>query len=134
MPRGVLSERSGARFIARELRKKQTPAEQAMWRLLRDRRLHDLKLRRQFPIGSFVVDFCCYELRLVIELDGEVHSEPRQVAHDENRDDYIRSRGYRILRFPNQRVFDDPGGVLDEVFATARQRGWVDVPALIEGG
>ena len=129
MPRHLLSKTSGSRVVARELRQKQTPAEQAMWKLLRDRRLHDLKVRRQFPIGNFVVDFCCYELRLVIELDGEVHSEPRQMAHDENRDAYIRSCGYRILRFSNQRVFDDAAGVLDDVFAAARQGGWVETGA-----
>ena len=63
--------------LARDLRKRLTPAERILWRLLRDRRLKGLKFRRQFPIGPFVVDFCCYELRLVIELDGEVHAEPQ---------------------------------------------------------
>jgi very-short-patch-repair endonuclease len=130
MPRRVVS--AGLRAVARELRSKQTPAEQRMWRLLRDRRLRSLKIRRQFPIGSFVADFCCFELKLVVELDGEVHAEPRQVAHDENRDIYLRSQGYMVLRFVNQRVFKDPAGVLQEIVEAAWQRGWVDVPSLLD--
>jgi very-short-patch-repair endonuclease len=62
-------------IVARALRKRQTPAEKAMWAILRDRRLQDLKFRRQLPIDRFVADFCCWEIRLVVELDGEVHAE-----------------------------------------------------------
>ena len=111
---------------ARDLRKAQTPAELALWRLLRDRRLRRLKFRRQFPIPPFVADFCCYELRLVVELDGGVHAEPRQAAHDENRDWYLRSLGYTVLRFPNAKVFNDPRGVLSEIFEIAWRKGWVE--------
>ena len=96
-----------------------------MWSLLRDRRLESLKFRRQFPIASFVVDFCCYDLRLVIEVDGDVHLEPQQVAHDENRDVYLQSRGYTVLRFSNQRVLEDGSGVLKEIFEAAWRSGWV---------
>ena len=111
---------------ARDLRKVQTPAELTLWRLLRDRRLRRLKFRRQFPIPPFVADFCCYELRLVVELDGEVHAEPRQAAHDENRDWYLRSLGYTVVRFPNEKVFNDPQGVLSEIFEIAWRKGWVE--------
>lgn len=57
-----------------------------MWRLLRDRRLHGLEFRRQFPIGPFIADFCCYEIRLVIDLGGEVHESAQQSARDQERD------------------------------------------------
>jgi very-short-patch-repair endonuclease len=65
---------------ARELRTRQTPAESILWDALRGRRLAGLKFRRQHPIGTFVVDFCCPDRRLAIELDGPVHAEQRE--HD----------------------------------------------------
>lgn len=110
--------------LARDLRKRQTPAERAFWKLLRDRRLRDLKFRRQFPIGPFVADFCCYEIRLVIELDGEVHVEAQPAARDRERDAHIRGLGFTILRFPNERVFGDIEGVLSEILAFARRKRW----------
>ena len=64
-----------ASFRARELRASSTPAEQALWKLLRDRRLQGIKFRRQSPLGIFVADFYCPELKLVIELDGEIVRE-----------------------------------------------------------
>ena len=103
------------RDLARELRRNQTPAEAALWLLLRSRRLAHLKFRRQVPIGPFVVDFYCHRLRLAVELDGEVHLEIRQAAHDENRDDFLRSRGLRVLRFPNQVVFSDPEEIFQRI-------------------
>jgi very-short-patch-repair endonuclease len=69
-------------YLARDLRKRQTPAERIFWKLLRDRRLKSLKFRRQFPIGPFVADFCCHAIRLVIELDGDVHAEAQPAARD----------------------------------------------------
>jgi very-short-patch-repair endonuclease len=111
--------------LARDLRKRLTPAEKILWRLLRDRRLRGLKFRRQFPIGPFVADFCCYELRLVVELDGEIHAEPQPAARDRERDAYIRGLGFTILRFPNQRVFWEAEAVLKEVLAVARRKTWV---------
>jgi very-short-patch-repair endonuclease len=111
--------------LARDLRKRLTPAERILWRLLRDRRLKGLKFRRQFPIGPFVVDFCCYELRLVIELDGEIHAEPQPAARDRERDAYIRGLGFTILRFPNERVFWEAEAVLADILAVARRKTWV---------
>lgn len=125
MPKNILSERHEMSRRARELRRKTTPAEAALWKLLRHRRLTGLKFRRQFPIESFVADFCCYELRLVVELDGGVHQDPAQRAHDQNRDWYLQSRRYTVLRFPNDQVFDEPERVLDEVFQAAWKAGWV---------
>jgi len=128
MPKNILPTRREMSLRARELRKKTTPAEAALWKLLRHRSLSGLKFRRQVPIGTFVADFCCYELRLVVELDGGVHGEPAQIAHDQNRDWYLRSRGYVVLRFLNDQVFDEPERVLDEVFQAAWRAGWVPPP------
>lgn len=97
-----------------------------MWTILRDRRLRGLKFRRQFPIGPFVVDFCCYELRLAIELDGEVHDEAQQAAKDMERDAYLRSSRYTVLRFQNRQVFMEREVVLAQIVTAARRKAWVE--------
>ena len=83
-----------------------------MWELLRDRRCLGLKFRRQVPVGTFVIDFLCSELRLAIEVDGGVHLTPEQVVRDENRDAYLRERGYTVVRFANEEVLGNPAGVI----------------------
>ncbi|MFL6290348.1 MAG: endonuclease domain-containing protein [Thermoanaerobaculia bacterium] len=108
------------RVRSRELRQEQTPAERAMWTLLRDHRLGSLKFRRQYPIGIFIVDFCCRERKLVVELDGEVHDSDPQRAWDENRDIYLQQRGFKVLRFRNESVFEDPDSILQRIFEAAR--------------
>jgi very-short-patch-repair endonuclease len=103
---------------ARELRKDQTPAEEALWQLLRNRRLLRLKFRRQVPLGPYIADFYCPRYQLVVELDGPSHDEPQQAAHDEDRALYLKALGVTILRFPNQRVFEEPDAVLGEIHET----------------
>jgi type I restriction enzyme M protein len=100
---------------ARELRKKQTPAEDALWHLLRDRQLSDLKFRRQHQIGDYIVDFFCPEYGLVVELDGAVHEAPDRKKKDAKRDGYLRSLGHTVLRFANTRVFEDTEALLGEI-------------------
>jgi len=92
-----------------------------MWKILRDRRLDGIKFRRQKPIRIYVADFYCPELKLVVELDGEVHTDPRQAVHDENRDSYLRSIGCTILRFPNREIFEDREAVLNKILSTVSQ-------------
>jgi very-short-patch-repair endonuclease len=115
-----LSARQGVRSIARDFRRQQTPAERTLWQLLRDRKLDGLKFRRQFPIPPFVADFCCFDLKLLVELDGGVHETHQQAAHDENRDIYLRSLGFTLLRFPNSDVFNAPDTVRQRIIAEAR--------------
>ena len=103
---------------ARELRKTQTPAEEALWVLLRNRNLLRLKFRRQVPIGRYIADFYCHRYKLVVELDGPVHTDRLQAAHDKNRDFYLRTLGLTILRFTNQQVFEEPGAVLQKIHET----------------
>ena len=114
------SARPGAVGRVRELRDQDTWTERVMWERLRGRRFLGLKFRRQFPIDGFISDFCCYELRLVVELDGGVHEEPSQAARDQSRDAHIRSLGYTILRFPNKEVLHDMAAVLRKIAEAAR--------------
>jgi very-short-patch-repair endonuclease len=86
---------------ARENRANMPKAEAQMWSLLRDRRLVARKFRRQHTIGIYAVDFACAAVKLVIELDGPLHGEPEQIAFDEQRTEYLRLNGWRVLRFKN---------------------------------
>jgi very-short-patch-repair endonuclease len=85
----------------RELRVKQTPAEELMWEQLRQKRCGGVKFRRQVGIGSYIVDFYCYEGKLAVELDGTIHEDPEIKAYDEARTRYLRSQGIEVLRFTN---------------------------------
>ena len=100
--------------LARQLRREQTPAEQKLWSALRDRQLDGCKFKRQVPLGNFVVDFSCYEKRLIIELDGGHHSE--QEVYDQIRTEYLESLGYKVIRFWNNEVIHNFDAVLSEIF------------------
>jgi very-short-patch-repair endonuclease len=100
---------------AKSLRRVSTPSEEALWARLRDRQVVGLKFRRQVPIGPYVADFFCHELRLVLELDGSIHEEEFQIVHDENRDANLQALGYRILRFPNRIVREDIESILGAI-------------------
>ena len=107
------------RDIARDLRQRQTPAETILWEALRKNRLGGLGFRRQHPAAntSYVVDFFCYSANLIVELDGEIHQF--QGKADSQRQAELESLGYRVLRFPNQRVIDDLENVLVEILNAA---------------
>jgi len=101
---------------AKALRSNQTDAEQRLWYRLRAHRFMDLKFKRQKPIGRYIVDFVCMEHRLIIELDGGQHAE--QVAYDQQRDAWLRSQGYTVLRFWNNDVMQQLEGVLEQILLT----------------
>ena len=86
---------------ARGLRQSATAAEKIAWQLLRRFRQDGFIFRRQQPLGRCVVDFCCLEERLIIELDGSVHAQPSQAGRDAKRDEWLRRLGYAVVRFPN---------------------------------
>jgi HsdR family type I site-specific deoxyribonuclease len=108
-------EFSGLVKRARELRQEQTPAEEVMWELVRNRQLANLKFRRQHQIGPYIVDFFCDELKLVVELDGEVHSEEAQAKKDHKRTAYLESLEFSVLRFDNDVFLNDPESVLNQI-------------------
>ena len=88
---------------ARKMRNRMTPAENALWQRLRKQQL-GVKFRRQHVIGPFVVDFACLSHRLVVELDGSVHEVGWE--YDARRSDYIRTRGFEVIRFENDAIAD----------------------------
>src|SRR5271165_2158590 len=84
---------------AREMRRDSTDAERRLWAYLHGRQLENFKFRRQHPIGPFIVDFCCIEKKLVIELDGGQHLDYQQ--YDARRTGVMEERGYSVIRFGN---------------------------------
>ena len=104
---------------ARALRRAQTDAERKLWRLLRDREFADLKFRRQYPIGRFIADFCCFEHQLIIELDGGQHAD--QNESDEARTRLLEGDGYRVLRFWNEQILNEPDAVLEQIYAALQK-------------
>ena len=89
----------------RGLRHKATPPEQLLWSVLRGRRLGGLKFRRQELIEPYIVDFCCRELKLIVELDGMSHDDKQ--PGDAVRDEWLRQQGFRVFRVTNGDVNED---------------------------
>lgn len=106
--------------FARALRRNMTHAETLLWRMLRDRRLDGLKFRRQAPVGRYIADFLCEDKMLIVELDGEPHDRPDQKAHDDARDRWLRSEGYRVLRLTNDVVIGGGDRPLDLIRSALR--------------
>ena len=98
---------------ANEMRKQATPSEKRIWRRLRNRQLNGLKFRRQHVIAPYVVDFCCIEKRLIIEIDGDDHAGREE--QDESRTLKLAEQGYRVIRFTNNQVKADIEAVLLEI-------------------
>ena len=97
------------------LRQNQTPWEAKVWSVLRNRGIQDLKFRRQFQIGKYIVDFCCLEKKLVLELDGGHHSEPQNVGKDLERQKFKESKGCRVFRFWNTDVDNNLEGIIQHI-------------------
>ena len=91
---------------ARDLRRRMSPAEVVLWQALRGGRLGH-KIRRQHPIGPYIIDFFCAAAKLAIEIDGPSHDVEAQVAHDARRDRYLLERGVRTVRVPSALVIGD---------------------------
>ncbi len=98
---------------AGELRKKLTPAESKLWTRLRAHRLNGIGFRRQHAIGNYITDFCSPSKMLIIELDGSQHLEQKE--YDDERTEFLKSKGYRVLRFYNNDVMNNIEKVLEVI-------------------
>jgi very-short-patch-repair endonuclease len=101
---------------ARELRRNETAAEKRIWSRLRAHRFLGFKFRRQFPIGRYVVDFVCLSAHLVIEIDGDSHSDDRAEALDAARTAWLETQGFRVVRFWNHDVIEGTDDVMESIF------------------
>ncbi|MFI5188608.1 MAG: acetylglutamate kinase [Chitinophagales bacterium] len=104
---------------AEELRKNMTSAEKIIWQHIRINEWK-LKFRRQHPISNFVVDFYCHPLKLVIEIDGDIHNNENIKKNDILRERTLISFGLKVLRFSNEEVYKNSRTVLRKINETIR--------------
>ena len=103
------------------LRNRSTSAEAALWNIIKSKQLEGRKFRRQYSIGSYIVDFCCPSEKLIIELDGDPHGEYHKIKKDENRDKFLQDLGFTVLRFENRCVFQEPEHLKDEIWKVIKK-------------
>ena len=103
----VGDEKKKLRKKARDLRNKMTKAEIIFWSRLRMRQIEGLKFRRQQPILDYIADFYCHDLKLIIEIDGEIHSVAKIAKSDKSRDKILMNSGYHIIHFSNHEIETD---------------------------
>ncbi|MBO0139570.1 endonuclease domain-containing protein [Agrobacterium sp. Ap1] len=103
------------RTRAKRLRREITKAEAAMWDMLRDLRPFGARFRRETPIGPYIADFAWLSARIVIEVDGDTHETDHGRRHDLRRDAFMRSQGFKILRFDNLDVINAPDHVFIKI-------------------
>ncbi len=110
MPHRTIPVRN--RSNARSLRNTMTEAEKRIWFRLRAHRLNGASLRRQIPVGTYIVDFVCFDARLIVEIDGGQHADnPRGQV----RDAWLASQGFTVLRFWNNDVLANTDGVIEKI-------------------
>ncbi len=98
--------------FAKHLRRNMTDVERLLWQHLRAHRLQGAKFKRQQPLGNYIVDFVCFETKLVVEVDGGQHLDNVQ---DEQRDAWLRGQGFEVLRFWNNEVLTQRDAVLERI-------------------
>jgi len=101
---------------SKSLRQDSTPNEKLIWHSIRSKQINNCKFRRQQEFGPYFLDFYCHELKLVIEIDGDVHALPDQIMHDKIRDKYLVDHGLTVLHINNNELPKNLNGVLQEIY------------------
>ena len=116
--------------LARELRKNMTDTERLLWSKLRGKQFGGFKFRKQAPIGRFIVDFVCFDRKVVVELDGDQHAAA--VEDDKKRTEWLNSQGFRVLRFWNHELIEDADMVMEAIWLALQMPPTLTLPH--EGG
>ena len=124
----MLQGRAARPERARSLRADPTEMERRLWFRLRLRRLGDFRFRRQVPLRPFIVDFACIEEKLIIEVDGGLHSDA--AGYDARRTKWLNEHGWRVLRFWNNDVSENLDGVLERILQELEAAAASPLPAL----
>jgi very-short-patch-repair endonuclease len=90
------------------MRREPTLAEKLLWKALRKVEIPGSHFRRQSPFGPYIVDFVCHHYRVIIEVDGGIHDLPQVASRDAERQFWLESRGYTVIRIPNEQAIYDP--------------------------
>ena len=102
--------------FAKTMRSNATDAENLMWQLIRAKRFMNLKFRRQHVIAPYIVDFCCHELGLVIELDGSQHGTDDAIKYDAERTRFLEALDLKVIRYWNHDVLGRTDVVLEDLW------------------
>ncbi len=100
---------------AKELRQRQTKAEEILWQFLGNKNINGLKFRRQHYIKNYIADFYCSEKMLSIELDGGIHLNKEQIEYDEFRTKVLNELGITELRFTNEEIIENVTAVINKI-------------------
>lgn len=98
---------------ARQMRKEPTHAERLLWNILRNRKFHGHKFRRQYVIDGYIADFICLDQKLIIELDGPHHQ--KTADYDQKRDTLIQSKGFIVIRYKNEDFLNGFDRILEDM-------------------
>jgi very-short-patch-repair endonuclease len=109
------SNKKELKLFRKDLRNRSTSAEASLWNLLKNKQLDGRKFRRQHSLENYIVDFYCSSEKLIIELDGDPHGDYSHIQKDTVRDNYFNTLGYKVIRFENRFVFQDPELVLETI-------------------
>jgi very-short-patch-repair endonuclease len=101
--------------LRRTLRRNQTPAEKIFWSKISNKQFHGLKFVKQHGIGKYIVDFCCRSKKMIIEIDGDSHATTDGIKSDIERSEYLKTLGYRIIRYNNRDVLNNIDGVFEDL-------------------
>jgi very-short-patch-repair endonuclease len=112
---GIHFNRSQEKEKRRQLRRDQTPAETLVWRYLRNRLSKNCKFRRQYSVDRYIIDFYSPEIKLAIEIDGDVHDLPEQKEHDKIRQKYLEEYGIIFLRIRNEELFGNTNKAFEKI-------------------
>ena len=111
------------RPFAHDLRSHMTHAEVCLWKYaLKARKVKGYQFRRQRPIGLYIADFICMPLKLIIEVDGSIHSMPEVKEHDTKRQAYLENLGYYVLRFTNEQVLKHMDEVIEVLWRRVEEQ------------
>jgi very-short-patch-repair endonuclease len=100
---------------ARKLRSNMTIPEIILWSGLRSKKLDGFKFRRQQPILNYIADFYCHELKLIVEVDGEIHSLTENEEYDKTRSKVLRKNGYNLIRLSNTEIESDLHSAINKI-------------------
>ena len=115
-----MKEQDRFRQRAQTLRKAMTKEERHLWYDFL--KTYAVQFKRQYPIGCYIVDFYCYQAKLIVELDGSQHCEPEAIAYDQQRTQFLTQQGYVVLRFSNRDVMSQFRAVCEAIDAAVNMR------------
>ena len=112
MRRKIIPYKPFLKELARKLRNNSTKSEIILWKHLKNKQLYGYSFHRQKPLLDFIADFYCYELNLVIELDGYTHNFEEVIEKDKIKEEALNAVGLTVMRFQDQEVFQNINNVL----------------------